>query len=311
MREFLRKHTGSVALSSVLHLAIVAALTFGGIHFSKARRASAPVQEAIETVMLDQTLVDKEIERLQALDRAEIEARQQEEREAREAAEAARREREREERQLQEAREARERAEREEQQRQAEIVLQRQREAEEKQAREEAERQERERLAEEKRKAEEAERARQEAEEAARREQERLAEEKRQAEEAERRRREAEEARQQAELERELQEALAAEDELRRARESGELDRYLRQIQARIESNWIPPASAAPGLECVVNVTQIPSGDVVGVSVGRCNGDAAVRRSIEAAVLRASPLPTPSIPALFDRNLEVTFRPQF
>jgi len=47
------------------------------------------------------------------------------------------------------------------------------------------------------------------------------------------------------------------------------------------------------------------------VQLGACNGDDAVRRSIEQAVLRASPLPTPSLPALFDRNLQVVFRPEF
>jgi colicin import membrane protein len=45
------------------------------------------------------------------------------------------------------------------------------------------------------------------------------------------------------------------------------------------------------------------------VSIGSCNGDQAVRESIEAAVYRASPLPPPSDPALFQRELEITFRP--
>jgi len=302
MSAFMQQHTRSVALSVVLHVAIVAAFSFG-MRFAPARGSAAPVQEAIETVMLDQALVEQEIARLQELERAEITAREQEEREARERADAARLEREREEQQLQDAREARQRAEREEQDRQAEIVLRRERE--------EAERQELERVEELQRQADAEEQRRKEAEEAATRERERLAELQRQKEEAERRAREAEEARQRAEFEQQLQAELATEAEIRRATESGELDRYLRQIQTRIETNWIPPASAVPGLECVVNVTQIPSGDVVGVTVGRCNGDDAVRRSIETAVLRASPLPTPSVGALFDRNLEVTFRPEF
>ena len=34
-----------------------------------------------------------------------------------------------------------------------------------------------------------------------------------------------------------------------------------------------------------------------------CNGDAAVQRSVEAAIRRSSPLPEPSNPDLFDRNL--------
>jgi colicin import membrane protein len=67
--------------------------------------------------------------------------------------------------------------------------------------------------------------------------------------------------------------------------------------------------SARPGLDCSVQVTQIPSGDVVDVRVLSCNGDEAVVRSIEAAVLRASPLPQPPTAALFERTLILEFRP--
>ena len=68
-------------------------------------------------------------------------------------------------------------------------------------------------------------------------------------------------------------------------------------------------ASATAGLRCEVAVTQIPSGDVIDVQVRTCNGDEAVVRSIEQAVLRASPLPQPPTPALFNRNLIVNFQP--
>ena len=46
--------------------------------------------------------------------------------------------------------------------------------------------------------------------------------------------------------------------------------------------------------------------DEVGANPGRSGH----RQSIEAAVYRASPLPQPSAPALFERNLVVTFRPE-
>ena len=61
-------------------------------------------------------------------------------------------------------------------------------------------------------------------------------------------------------------------------------DQYIRLIADKIERNWNKPLSAKPGLECVVNVVQIPGGDVVDVKVSRCNGDDAVARSIEDAV---------------------------
>jgi len=108
----------------------------------------------------------------------------------------------------------------------------------------------------------------------------------------------------------ELRAQLAAEERLVAAQSSGAMSQYLAQIRGRIERAWIRPASARAGLSCEVRVTQVQGGEVVGVQVGACNGDEAVRQSIEAAAYRASPLPLPSDPALFDRNLVVTFKPE-
>jgi len=80
-------------------------------------------------------------------------------------------------------------------------------------------------------------------------------------------------------------------------------------IEARVQRAWIRSASAGAGLDCTVAVTQVPGGEVVGVRVQSCNGDETVRESIEAAVYRASPLPRPPDPSLFERNLEVRFKP--
>jgi colicin import membrane protein len=188
--------------------------------------------------------------------------------------------------------------------RQQQIVEQRrlEQEAEERRRREEAERQRQQQEAEERRRREEAEleRQRQEAE------RKRLEDIERQRLENERRRREAEEAEQM----RQFADELAEEQRRLDAMNSGELARYQFAIQQRIQQAWIRPASAMPGLKCVVEVRQIPGGQVVGVSITSCNGDAAVQRSIEAAVYKASPLPEPDNPALFDRNLRITFEPE-
>ena len=63
------------------------------------------------------------------------------------------------------------------------------------------------------------------------------------------------------------------------------------------------------GLDCLVEVTQIPGGEVTGARVTQCNGDAAARQSIENAVYRASPLPDPPDPALFEKNFVFRFKP--
>ncbi len=117
-------------------------------------------------------------------------------------------------------------------------------------------------------------------------------------------------ARAQTQREQELNAQIAAEERLAAARSSGLADQYVAEITARIERAWIRPASAQAGLSCEVHVTQVPGGAVVSARVGDCNGNEAVRQSIEAAVFRASPLPVPKDPALFERRLVVTFRPE-
>lgn len=109
-------------------------------------------------------------------------------------------------------------------------------------------------------------------------------------------------------LRRELEDAaraeeIAAEESRLAAVDSGALAFYMAQIRQKIERNWSAPASAGAELECSVRVRQVPGGEVVGVTILNCNGDDAVRRSVEAAIYRSSPLPEPSDPNLFDRNI--------
>ena len=84
---------------------------------------------------------------------------------------------------------------------------------------------------------------------------------------------------------------------------------YLSLITARINRAWIRPPSARAGVKCSVHITQVPGGVITHVNVTGCNGDESVRQSVETAAYRASPLPAPSDPALFDPNIDVTFAP--
>jgi colicin import membrane protein len=115
---------------------------------------------------------------------------------------------------------------------------------------------------------------------------------------------------QRSQREADLNAQIAAEERAAAVRASGQMNQYVAQITAKIERSWIRPVSAQPGLNCEVRVTQVPGGTVTAVQVGRCNGDESVRQSIEAAVYKASPLPLPSDPALFERILVVTFKPE-
>jgi colicin import membrane protein len=85
---------------------------------------------------------------------------------------------------------------------------------------------------------------------------------------------------------------------------------YVRAIQVHVEQRWYEPPGLAQGLSCTIVVTQIPGGEVVGMRFGTCNGNAAVRQSIETAVRNASPLPPPPEPALFEREIELIFTPK-
>lgn len=117
----------------------------------------------------------------------------------------------------------------------------------------------------------------------------------RQREENERLRKELEAEQHQAEIDAEATRLAAV--------NSGELAVYMTLIRQKIERNWNAPASVDADLKCSVRVRQVPGGDVTGVTILSCNGDDAVKRSIEAAIYRSSPLPKPSDPSLFDRNI--------
>ena len=112
-----------------------------------------------------------------------------------------------------------------------------------------------------------------------------------------------------AQRESELRRQLADEEKVA-ALQAGPLQKsYIASIQGRISRAWLKPASARSGIVCSIDVTQVPGGEVTQVRVTNCNGDEAVRQSIENAVYRASPLPEPPDPALFQRNLKLIFKP--
>jgi colicin import membrane protein len=151
-----------------------------------------------------------------------------------------------------------------------------------------------------------------EAREREQKEREKVERERVEREKAEQLRRQREQAEMEARLQREteLDARRAEEQRIAAARSGAAGQQYIRQIAAHIERKWNRPPGATPGTQCEVRVTQAPEGTVINVEVGRCNRDETVRQSIKDAVLRASPLPKPSDPVLFDRNLTITFRPE-
>jgi len=112
-----------------------------------------------------------------------------------------------------------------------------------------------------------------------------------------------------AQREADLRSQMASEEHVNAVQSSPAKAEYLSLITARINHAWIRPPSARSGVKCLLHITQIPGGVITHVEVAGCNGDEAVRQSAETAAYRASPLPAPSDPALFDPNIDVTFAP--
>lgn len=110
-----------------------------------------------------------------------------------------------------------------------------------------------------------------------------------------------------------MQAALAAEQaELARAGDRTMIDlqsEYMRQITATVERNWLRPKSVPNGLEVKLQVSQIPGGTVVNVSVLKSSGNVAFDRSAVLAVHKSSPLPRPKDNRLFQREVILDFQP--
>jgi colicin import membrane protein len=294
MLDFVREHARGLVYSVLVHLVIVAGLVLSVARFTQPAAAPMRVVPVVQSSVVDMSEINRQVKEQE---------RAAEQERIRKAADEQARQVALKKKQEQDARQAKLKAEAEKK-KQADILLKRK--ADEKAAREKAET-DKQRLAEKKRKEEEARKTKLEAERKAEEARKAKLEADRKAEEL-RKKKEAE-ARQRAEAEGLLRQQLAEEEARMAAERSGLLAQYIGLISQKIERNWIRPASARPGLECVVQVTQIPGGQVVSVQVVRCNGDDTVVRSVEAAVYQASPLPDPPDPSLFERKLQLVFKP--
>ncbi len=116
-------------------------------------------------------------------------------------------------------------------------------------------------------------------------------------------------SREKAAREAELKRQLAEEEGRSNAVDSGALAQYMSVLQQRINNNWNRPLSATSGVQCDIKISQTSNGTVVSAQVTQCNGDPALKQSIEQAVYKSSPLPLPQDSRLFERNLLFRFKP--
>jgi len=88
---------------------------------------------------------------------------------------------------------------------------------------------------------------------------------------------------------------------------------YVAQIQREIVQNWSRPPSARNGMEALLKVHLVPTGEVVDVALVKSSGNDAFDRSAVLAVQKAGRFMVPSDSSQFERNFrqfEVLFRPE-
>jgi colicin import membrane protein len=93
--------------------------------------------------------------------------------------------------------------------------------------------------------------------------------------------------------------------------DTGLAARYAAAIQEAILRNWTRPETVPLGQRCRIVIRQIPGGDVIDAQVDpSCPYDELGRRSVEAAVLKAEPLPYAGFERVFSRTLTLNFQAQ-
>jgi len=83
------------------------------------------------------------------------------------------------------------------------------------------------------------------------------------------------------------------------------------KIRAKVRGNIIFDVAQLPGNpEAIFDVTLLPTGEVLTARRRKSSGHAGYDEAVERAILKSSPLPKPEPASLFQRQLELKFRPQ-
>ena len=121
-----------------------------------------------------------------------------------------------------------------------------------------------------------------------------------------------------AELQRELMagfEDLPDADDQQANVEVDEVQQVAGLMQARITQNWRRPPSARNGMEVLLIISLVPTGEVVGISISSSSGSTAFDRSAIAAVERVARFPEVTVLSISDferyvRRFPLRFKPE-
>ena len=84
---------------------------------------------------------------------------------------------------------------------------------------------------------------------------------------------------------------------------------YIGKIRGKIKGNIVLPPDLKGNPEAVFDVVQLPSGEILSAKLKKSSGHAGYDAAVERAILKSSPLPKPEWGDLFNRELELRFRP--
>ena len=90
---------------------------------------------------------------------------------------------------------------------------------------------------------------------------------------------------------------------------------YMSVVKAAIESNWSRPPSARNGMQVILAIQLVPTGDVVNVDVAQSSGNEAFDRSALVAVDKTEGFPElaelePHVFEQYYRRFKLVFKPE-
>lgn len=104
--------------------------------------------------------------------------------------------------------------------------------------------------------------------------------------------------------------AANAESELRAAANKRGLASWGDKIRAKIRGNVTLPPNIQGNPEAIIEINLLPTGEVMQpIKIKKSSGNPGLDAAIERAILKSSPLPKPDDPSVFQRTVEIKYRP--
>jgi colicin import membrane protein len=85
---------------------------------------------------------------------------------------------------------------------------------------------------------------------------------------------------------------------------------WISKIRNKIRSNINLPQDLAGNPEAIFDVALLPTGEVLTATMRKSSGNQGYDDAVYRAILKSSPLPKPEPASLFERRLELRFRPR-